>query len=308
MSRWAPAILAALLITLSSESVSMAVERTRIDDFTADGSRGGPLAWLKTLRANPSAIFHVDYAPAHWIREADLADLMAELESDSPAASVCYLPSTHVVPGAFQSTIGREAAILLDAFRNQRRYPGNCSDLQVIDPAELQRWWARRAPLPATRPAAGATIDESRTVALLAATPQSCVAIDLRGAIVLLDKAELERIVAARPPSWATESERQALIAANRVQRLLSQLSLETDAAGCFTSAGPLDAEAQYAVLSALESGAAAVHDSASGKTVAAVRVRYLGDRCGPTCGRGSITVFLPDARQPFLVVDWWVS
>ena len=160
----------------------------------------------------------------------------------------------------------------------------------------------------APRPAAGVTVDESRTVTLLAAMPAPCIAIALEGATVFLDKAEVGRAAASRPKAWTTEPERQALIAGKRAEGLLSQLSPTKDALGCFTLASPIDAETQSYVLSALEAGAAAVRDAATGQLAATVRIRYQGDRCGPKCGRGSVLVYLPEATRFFLIVSWWVA
>ena len=117
----------------------------QVMDFTQEWSRGGPLKWLGTLRENPRTIFLVNSAPDNWIREANLGVLMAEIESKAPAASVCYFASAHAIPNDFQSTVGEEAAILVNAFRRKWSYPGNCSDLAVVDPVELQKWWVQRS-------------------------------------------------------------------------------------------------------------------------------------------------------------------
>jgi hypothetical protein len=160
----------------------------------------------------------------------------------------------------------------------------------------------------ASRPPAGIDVDETRSVSLAAAQPQPCISIPLEGAIVLLGKPALDRLVADKPASSTTELERQALIAANRAQNLLAKLSHSRDAFGCFTTNSPLDRESEYLLLGALESGNATVKDLATGDIATSVRVRYMGDRCGPVCGRGNIMVYLPNKSHPFLVVNWWVS
>lgn len=159
-----------------------------------------------------------------------------------------------------------------------------------------------------SQPPSGTDVDETRSVSLVVAPPKPCVSIPLKGAAVLLGKAELDRLVVAKPASWTTEIERQALIAANRAQSLLSKLSHSQDALGCFTTIGPGDAEAEYFLVGVLESGNATVKDLTTGDIVTSVRVRYLGSHDGPLSGRGYIMVYLPNNSQPFLAVSWWVS
>ena len=163
-------------------------------------------------------------------------------------------------------------------------------------------------PAPAVRPPAGVTVDQTRTVDLPAAPPRPCIAVAFQDVTVLLDKAAVERLAAGVSARGTTEREREAFVAAAQAQALLSQLSTAAarTESGCFAVAGPLSADAEYAVLSTLEAGAASVKDRASGQMAAAVRIRYLGERCGPLCGQGEILVYLPAARQPFLVLSWW--
>lgn len=146
--RWAGWVLAGAATVLSGVCLeAAAVElRNEVRDFTTEWARGGPQAWLATLRQHPDTAFYVAHAPEGWIVQTDIAPLMAAMNSTQPAAVVCYLASAHAVPVSTVSTVGHEAAILVEAFRRERAYPGSCSDLAAIDPAEIRRWWNRDGP------------------------------------------------------------------------------------------------------------------------------------------------------------------
>lgn len=122
------------------------VKKDVVHDHTLAWSQAGPLGWLDTLRQRPDAVFYVAPAPAAWIGEAALPSLIAALDSTEPAAVVCHRVSAHAVHAGVGSTVGREAAMLVDAFRRRAPYPGGCSDLAVVEPDALRRWWADRAP------------------------------------------------------------------------------------------------------------------------------------------------------------------
>lgn len=162
---------------------------------------------------------------------------------------------------------------------------------------------------PPERPPAGTDVDQTRTVAQRRQPPADCLAVALEGVTVRLDRQALARQAAARPARWTTEAERLALIAADRAAALLSAATDAADPRGCTQRvAAPLDASAQAVVLAALENGSAAVYAKDAAEPLPAVAIRYVGSRCGPTCGRGHIMVSVPGQAAPFLVQEWWVS
>jgi len=162
---------------------------------------------------------------------------------------------------------------------------------------------------PADRPPAGTDVDQTRTVAQRQQPAADCLAVAFEGVTVRLDRQALARQAAARPARWRTEAERLALIEADRAAALLSAAADAADAHGCAQRVeAPLGAAAQAVVLAALENGSAAVYVKEAAEPVPAVAIRYLGSRCGPTCGRGHIMVSVPGARAPFLVQEWWVA
>ena len=161
---------------------------------------------------------------------------------------------------------------------------------------------------PVDRPASGADVDETRTVAQRPGPPPDCLSLTLNGVSVLLDRRELAGKAAVQSSQWTTEAERLALIEGQRASALLSAATTVKGENGCAQINAALDAEAKAMVLAALESGSATVLVDGSKTPIAAVAIRYLGTRCGPLCGRGHIMVYVPGRSRPFLVQDWWVS
>lgn len=163
-------------------------------------------------------------------------------------------------------------------------------------------------PAQATRPAAGQDVDESRSIELPGELPRPCIAVPGGQATVLLSRRELEQMVAGAPTAWTTEAERQALIQGRRAAALLKAASDKStaDPNGCQSLQGPADSDAQHLVADFLERGAASV--LLSGKAQPRITVRYLGSKCGPTCGRGDILFRVPGEPGPVFMVPWWVS
>ena len=163
-------------------------------------------------------------------------------------------------------------------------------------------------PAQATRPAAGQEVDESRSIELPGELPRPCIAVPGGQATVLLSRRELEQMVAGAPTAWTTEAERQALIQGRRAAAVLKAAGdgSTADANGCQALQGPADSDAQHLVADFLERGIASV--LLSGKAQPRITVRYLGLKCGPTCGRGDILFLVPGEPGPFFVVPWWVS
>lgn len=160
-----------------------------------------------------------------------------------------------------------------------------------------------------TRPPSGVDVDETRVVALRRDMPLPCVSVVVDGATVMLSRADLEAAEAARPTEMRTDAERMARVRSGRAAALLSAVSPPKGPGACAEVAGTaLDSQGQQLLLDWIENGRAMVRLQAMGEALSTVRVRYLGQRCGPMCGRGDITVSLPQGTRPFLAVSWWVS
>ncbi|MBT9507827.1 MAG: hypothetical protein IV109_14645 [Rhodoferax sp.] len=158
------------------------------------------------------------------------------------------------------------------------------------------------------RPPTGVDINETYTVPLRTELPSSCILLPLNGVEVILARKELVRIVDAKPSSWNSESERLALIAGNRAASILESAAPANTHTDCVQLRQPLKDDSLYLIINLLEKGTAAVRNLRTGQLVSAVEVRYVGVRCGPTCGNGAILVYLPQHNGPFLSVAWWSS
>ena len=74
--------------------------------------------------------------------EADLADLMQRLDKKDRCAATIKAGLARLPEG---STVGHEAAVLLDSFRSGRRYPiGEASTDHKVDAKELKAWFKAR--------------------------------------------------------------------------------------------------------------------------------------------------------------------
>jgi 2-methylaconitate cis-trans-isomerase PrpF len=160
-----------------------------------------------------------------------------------------------------------------------------------------------------TRPPAGTDIDETRVVSARPQLPAPCVAVRYDAVTVVLARQDLDAQAAQRPEALETDADRIARVESIRAAALLSTLVPPKTAGDCAeVAASALGADAGRVVLDWLENGRALVRDERKGAVVPTVRIRYVGQRCGPLCGHGEIRVSLPDGAQPFLVASWWVS
>lgn len=159
------------------------------------------------------------------------------------------------------------------------------------------------------RPPAGTDVDETRLVSARPRMPAPCVAVLYEGATVVMSRRELEALATERPETVHGDADRLARVRSGRAAALLSTLEPPRSPGACAEVAGAaLGAEGDQVVLDWLENGRAMVREPLQGQAVSTVRIRYLGQRCGPMCGRGDITVSLPEGARPFLAVSWWVS
>jgi hypothetical protein len=97
-----------------------------------------PLDFLQELRQCAKSRDRLDFILWNehrgWVLESDLPGLIALLDSDEP---VCYVHrAIDSVRLSSRSTVGKEAAHLIDAFR-QGVYPPR----GFSDPEEIRRWW-----------------------------------------------------------------------------------------------------------------------------------------------------------------------
>lgn len=107
----------------------------------ADWAAGGATGLLETLRRHRRILYLIDRDSRRgFVAESDLPGLVALLDSGEPCAVVLQPISAHLPTRP--STVGHEAALLIEAFR-QGRYPlSPASDLRHVDEEGLRDWWA----------------------------------------------------------------------------------------------------------------------------------------------------------------------
>jgi hypothetical protein len=96
---------------------------------------------LDILREDPSRVIWAWNPPKGWIRREHVEKLFSYVESAELACAVCDVRSPHVPRKEFQSTVGQEAARLIQKGYKKDFYPGSCSDLSRINVTELKEWW-----------------------------------------------------------------------------------------------------------------------------------------------------------------------
>jgi len=125
----------------SEERVS-SVERKRYGD-TFDWENKGALEFLDFIRLRGTVYTVVGKHP-NWIREDDLPALMELLDSTEPCSNVMSWESSFL--DLKPSTIGNEAAYLIEGFRSGAYPPGLNSTRPRPDKDEIRQWWLRRLP------------------------------------------------------------------------------------------------------------------------------------------------------------------
>lgn len=158
------------------------------------------------------------------------------------------------------------------------------------------------------RPVPGRDVDRTHTIRLLKAAPSPCVEISFGSISVALSHPDLQILANSSPGQSRREAERLRGIRSKRAAALLEALKPNTRLTDCVGRAdGTAGDDWMHLVLELIENGRVAVFAD-NEKPISAVRIRYLGMRCGDHCGRGDIFVSIPDAPRPFLVLNWWAS
>lgn len=138
----------AATVTLAAFLQAGATASAPFDDYRAEQAGGPHADWwaggasglVETLRRHPRRAYLVDMGGRRgFVAEAELPGLFSLLDSADPCAVVLQPISAHL-PTSF-STVGHEAALLVEGFR-QGHYPVSpASDLHHVDLDELRDWW-----------------------------------------------------------------------------------------------------------------------------------------------------------------------
>ena len=108
-----------------------------------------PLEYLSYLSSNPANTVHVFGCKEGWVKEEDVPLLLELLDSKESCPNQMSARSSWW--DERRSTVGIEAAWLIQAFRVGRFPPGLNSSNRGPDPAELRRWWQERKEQSATQ-------------------------------------------------------------------------------------------------------------------------------------------------------------
>lgn len=99
-----------------------------------------------TLLEQQSGNFYTVHGLHHdWLRDSDIDTLMARLDCQTPCAHVVISVSSHLPQG--RSTVGHEAAYLLEGYRQHFYPPDLASDRFEPNLTELRHWhrkWSTR--------------------------------------------------------------------------------------------------------------------------------------------------------------------
>jgi hypothetical protein len=104
---------------------------------TFDWQQAGPLEFLDHLRSVRSYV--VDGVHRGWVRSSDLPQLISLLDSQDPCGSVAMRISSY--HESQLSTVGQEAAFLIDGFRSGRYPPRLNSTRPATDVDQVREWW-----------------------------------------------------------------------------------------------------------------------------------------------------------------------
>lgn len=111
---------------------------------TGDGGwvKGTPLDLIEVLKANGRGTLRFRCAHRGFVRSEHIPALIALLDSEEPCASVTLASSSTLL---FDSTVGIEAAYLIEGYRAGEYPPDLNSTRQPVDREEILRWWRERS-------------------------------------------------------------------------------------------------------------------------------------------------------------------
>ncbi|VVS95619.1 hypothetical protein [Desulfoluna spongiiphila] len=132
-------ILPALLLTVMLASCAAKTESKHTED-AFEWAHGDPVAFLEFLRIkknDPCPTFAVAGVPDTWLKKEHIPRLQERLDSREPCANVHSIYSS--LRDCDPSTVGHEAAFLIEGFRKGSYPPGMNSGRAVLDVEALTR-------------------------------------------------------------------------------------------------------------------------------------------------------------------------
>lgn len=108
-------------------------------DYVTDG----PLDLLNILKAWEGNYFVSPIYQFGWVKESDLLELVKLLDSTEPCANVQAMHSSFI--DTTKSTVGNEAAYLIEGFRMDHYPPSLNSTRPPCDIEKIKAWWEERS-------------------------------------------------------------------------------------------------------------------------------------------------------------------
>lgn len=97
------------------------------------------LRYVQQKSGKPCPSIAVTYAPESWIKETDVAELIPLLQSNEVCANVHSIYSSFM--DCRSSTLGKEAAFLIQGYRKGTYPPEMNSGNASFDVDEIRGWW-----------------------------------------------------------------------------------------------------------------------------------------------------------------------
>jgi len=111
------------------------------DPVRTVGTPLSPIQFLDVLERSRNNTIMVFGESRNWILASDVRPLLSRLYSQTPCAGVVSSYSSHMPPSDFRSTVGHEAALLIEGFRCGYYPPVGSSDQFHLDILELKGWY-----------------------------------------------------------------------------------------------------------------------------------------------------------------------
>ena len=109
---------------------------------TFDWENLGPIDFLELLKSKKNEkcpTYSVFGMHTKWVKINHIPDLVALLDSKEPCANVCSIYSSFL--DCNKSTIGREAAFIIEGFRSGNYPPAGNSGRSREQIDEIKEWW-----------------------------------------------------------------------------------------------------------------------------------------------------------------------
>lgn len=118
------------------------LRQSSVEQLGFDYLHQGPLDLLGLLQRWEKNSWTSPFMPFGWVKESDLPALVELLDSSDPCANVQSMLSSYI--DICRSTVGNEAAFLIEGYRKDRYPPRLNSTRPACDIDEIKAWWKRR--------------------------------------------------------------------------------------------------------------------------------------------------------------------